>query len=177
MYLTLFPEAQWLRNVYPRRRLPTTSSRSSLSRNSEIYVNFWPWFLIELGARGIQRAGASRYERSDERKWFRNRTRTRRFDTRLGTIDLDVPKLRFGGYVPTLLERRSRSERALVAVVKKRCLLAFDPENGKVFSVARSRIYLEVPVSDLCAELDAKATAFRTRALVKRYVSDARGSL
>ena len=40
----------------------------------------------------------------------------RRSDTRVGTIALDVPRVRDGGYLPSLLERRRRAERALLAV-------------------------------------------------------------
>jgi putative transposase len=57
-------------------------------------------------------------ERSPEQLNARNGYRTRRWDTRLGTIDLAIPKLRRGSYYPDwLLEPRRRAERALVAVV------------------------------------------------------------
>ncbi len=117
-----------------------------------------------------QRVGAGRYERTGERQSYRNGSRPRRFDTRLGTIDLDVPKLRFGGYVPAFLERRSRSERALVAVVQEAMLAGVSTR--KMEKLARSlgvESISKSQVSELCAELDAKATTFRMRPLVKRY--------
>ena len=49
----------------------------------------------------------------------RNGYRPRRWDTRVGSIDLQNPKLRRGSYVPALLEPRRRSERALLAVVQQ----------------------------------------------------------
>ncbi|BDE07528.1 IS256 family transposase ISDha1 [Vulcanimicrobium alpinum] len=117
-----------------------------------------------------QRAGAGRYERSDERRTYRNGTRPRRFDTRLGTLDLAVPKLRFGGYVPAFLERRSRSERALVAVVHEAMLAGVSTRKmEKSFRTLGVESISKSQVSDLCAELDAKATAFRTRPLLKSY--------
>jgi len=62
--------------------------------------------------------GARYGERSPERVKSRNGYRPRRWDTRAGTIDLEIPKLREGSYYPYwLLEPRSRSERALVSVV------------------------------------------------------------
>src|SRR5437762_2588447 len=62
--------------------------------------------------------GATYGERSPERVSSRNGYRPRRWDTRAGTIDLEIPKLREGSYYPHwLLEPRSRSERALVSVV------------------------------------------------------------
>jgi putative transposase len=117
-----------------------------------------------------QRAGAGRYERDVDRQTYRNGTRARRFDTRLGTIDLAVPKLRFGGYVPTFLERRSRSERALVAVVQEAMLAGVSTRKmEKLFRALGVESISKSQVSELCAELDAKATAFRTRPLVQRY--------
>jgi transposase-like protein len=117
-----------------------------------------------------ERAAAGRYERSEDRATYRNGTRPRRFDTRLGTINLRVPKLRVGGYVPTFLERRSRSERALVAVVQEAMLAGVSTRKmEKLFRTLGVESISKSQVSDLCAELDAKATAFRTRALIKRY--------
>ena len=67
-----------------------------------------------------QHVGAGRYERSPERKGERNGTRERRWDTRVGSLTLSVPRVRDGSYFPSLLEPRRRAERALVAVVRKR---------------------------------------------------------
>src|SRR5918995_1073482 len=62
--------------------------------------------------------GAPYGERSEERTNRRNGYRERDFDTRAGTMALQIPKLRSGSYFPEwLLERRRRSERALVQVV------------------------------------------------------------
>src|SRR5690625_4376771 len=59
--------------------------------------------------------GAERHERTSERVTQRNGYRDRTWDTRVGTIDLRIPKLRQGSYFPSLLEPRRRAERALVA--------------------------------------------------------------
>jgi putative transposase len=61
--------------------------------------------------------GAERYEHSSERTTQRNGYRTRPFDTRVGTLDLAIPKLRTGSYFPSWLEARRRGEQALVSVV------------------------------------------------------------
>ena len=63
--------------------------------------------------------GAERHARTPERTGQRNGYRDRRWDTRVGTIDLHVPRVRDGGYFPALLEPRRRAERALVAVVQE----------------------------------------------------------
>ncbi len=61
--------------------------------------------------------GAGYAERSERRVNSRNGHRERRWDTRAGTITLDIPKLRRGSYLPALLEPRRRAEQALVSVV------------------------------------------------------------
>ena len=61
--------------------------------------------------------GAAPYERSSERVAYRNGYRTRRWDTRTGTIELKIPKVTAGVYFPSLLEPRRRAEKALHAVV------------------------------------------------------------
>ena len=64
--------------------------------------------------------GSPKGERDPERRLtHRNGYRERRWDTRVGTIELDVPRVRDGGYFPSLLEPRRRAERALLAVVQE----------------------------------------------------------
>ena len=63
--------------------------------------------------------GAGRHERSPERLNDRNGFRDRALDTRLGTLQLRVPKLRQGSYFPPFLEPRKVSEKALVAVIQE----------------------------------------------------------
>jgi Transposase, Mutator family len=59
--------------------------------------------------------GAAPYERSSERVAYRNGYRTRRWDTRVGSIELKIPKVSAGAYFPSLLEPRRRAEKALHA--------------------------------------------------------------
>src|SRR5438874_7740297 len=63
--------------------------------------------------------GAELYERTDSRTAHRNGYRTRTWDTRVGTVELRVPKVAPGTYFPSLLEPRRRAERALAAVVQE----------------------------------------------------------
>ncbi len=71
-----------------------------------------------MGAEADALCGAPYGARSDERTNSRNGYRPRDWDTRAGTIDLAIPKLRSGSYFPDwLLERRKRAERALTTVV------------------------------------------------------------
>jgi len=65
------------------------------------------------------RTGAGYRERSTERVTQRNGYRSRQWDTRVGTMDLRIPRLRVGSYFPSLLEPRCRSEKALLAVIQQ----------------------------------------------------------
>ena len=71
--------------------------------------------LMELEV--TRHVGAERHERTAERVGQRNGYREREWDTRVGTIELWVPRVRDGSYFPSLLDPRKRAERALVAVV------------------------------------------------------------
>ena len=73
--------------------------------------------IMEADVEGL--VGAARHERSGERTTWRNGYRERSLDTRLGTLNLRVPKLRQGSYFPGFLEPRKTSEKALVAVIQE----------------------------------------------------------
>jgi putative transposase len=111
--------------------------------------------------------GAGYGERSPERTNSRNGYRARDWDTRAGTIDLAVPKLRAGSYFPNwLLERRRRAESALITVVATSYLLGVSTrrveklvETLGVKNLSRSQI------SRMAAELDKLVEDFRTRPL------------
>ncbi len=77
--------------------------------------------LMETEVAGL--IGAERHERSDSRTAFRNGYRTRTWDTRVGTIELQIPKVRSGTYFPSLLT----IERALAAIdtIRKQSVAAF----------------------------------------------------
>ena len=72
-----------------------------------------------MDAEVTQLAGAGLHERSENRLTYRNGYREREWDTRVGSVDLQIPKLRQGAYFPSLLEPRRRHERALLAVVQE----------------------------------------------------------
>ncbi|PVX30177.1 IS256 family transposase [Sphingomonas pokkalii] len=73
--------------------------------------------LMEADVDGL--IGASRHERSGERSTWRNGYRDRSLDTRLGTLNLKIPKLRTGAYFPGFLEPRKTVEKALVSVIQE----------------------------------------------------------
>jgi transposase-like protein len=73
--------------------------------------------LMEADVEGL--IGAGRYERSGERTIWRNGYRDRALDTRLGSLQLRIPKLRQGSYFPPFLEARKVSEKALIGVIQE----------------------------------------------------------
>jgi len=111
--------------------------------------------------------GAHYGERSEERTNRRNGYRTRAWDTRTGTIDLAVPKLREGSYFPDwLLEPRRRAERAFVQVVCESYVRGVSTRRveGLVRTLGIERIS-KSRVSEMAKELDHQVEAFRTRPL------------
>ena len=120
-----------------------------------------------ISAQADQLCGAEYGERSPQRSNRRNGYRTRDWDTRAGTVELAVPKLRHGSYFPDwLLTHRRRAEQALVTVVATAYLLGVSTrrveklaEQLGIKSLSRSQ------VSEMATHLDAQVAAFRDRPL------------
>jgi transposase-like protein len=111
--------------------------------------------------------GAPYGQPSPERTNVRNGYRHREFDTRAGTLDVAIPKLREGSYYPDwLLERRRRAERALTTVVATCYLLGVSTRRMEklVESLGITRLS-KSQVSVMAAELDEVVEQFRTRPL------------
>ena len=111
--------------------------------------------------------GADYGERSGDRVNRRNGYRERDFDTRAGTVELRVPKLRQGSYYPDwLFERRRRAERALVAVICECYVRGVSTRrvDGLVKTLGLEGIS-KSQVSALARTLDAEVAAFRSRPL------------
>ena len=114
--------------------------------------------------------GAGRYERTEERTNQRNGVRHRQWDTRAGTFELAIPKLRTGSYFPGWLEPRRRSEQALVTVVAETYLLGVSTRKVEALVQTLGISGLsKSEVSRLCASLDAQVQAFLTRRLDANY--------
>jgi putative transposase len=120
-----------------------------------------------LSAEADAVCGAEWGQPSPDRVNQRNGYRHRDLDTRVGTIDVAVPKLRTGTYFPEwLLERRKRAEAALISVVATCYLLGVSTrrmdklvESLGITSLSKSQ------VSRMAADLDGQVAAFRTRSL------------
>ena len=110
--------------------------------------------------------GAGPYERSSERVAYRNGYRTRRWDTRVGTIELKIPKVTAGVYFPSLLEPRRRAEKALHAVIVEAYIKGVSTRKVDdlvkalgIDGISRSE------VSRICKVLDEEVRAFLGRSI------------
>jgi putative transposase len=129
------------------------------------------WLVQELMEAEVSaQIGAERYERTEDRTAQRNGYRTRHWDTRVGTLELAIPKLRTGSYFPSWLEARKRSEQALIAVVAEAYVQGVSTRKVEalvqtlgIAGISKSE------VSRMAASLDAQVTAFRTRRLDAEY--------
>jgi putative transposase len=129
------------------------------------------WMVAELmDAEVTAQIGAAHGQRSPERTAQRNGYRTRSWDTRVGELEVAVPKLRSGSYFPSFLEPRRRAEQALVAVVQEAYVNGVSTrrvdrlvEQLGVAGMSKDQ------VSRLCRGLDEQVRAFRERPLEGRY--------
>jgi len=114
--------------------------------------------------------GAERHERTSERTAYRNGTRTRSWDTRVGTVDLAIPKVRPGTYFPSRLQPRRRAEQALLAVVQEAYVHGVSTRKVDDWVKALGLDGMsKSEVSRICGELDPLVEAFRTRPLTGEH--------
>ena len=115
---------------------------------------------LEVGAL----TGAGYGEKSTERLVQRNGYRDRAWETRAGTVELRIPKLRKGSYFPVFLEPRRMAEKALTAVIQEAYVHGVSTRSvdDLVKAMGMSGIS-KSQVSRLCAEIDDKVQAFLNR--------------
>jgi putative transposase len=120
-----------------------------------------------MGAEADAICGAPYGQPSEDRVNYRNGYRDRRWDTRAGTIELAIPRLRQGSYFPDwLLERRRRSEQALISVVATSYLLGVSTRRvEKLAETLGIKSLSKSQVSELAKSLDGAVEQFRSRPL------------
>src|SRR5690348_8788867 len=107
--------------------------------------------------------------RPEDRATHRNGYRPRRWDTRAGEIELQIPKLRQGSYLPSFLAPRKRSEQALVSVVQQAYVCGVSTRRVDQLVESLGLRISRSEVSRVCGALDEHVDAFRTRPLEGRY--------
>ena len=111
--------------------------------------------------------GAGRYERSDNRATERNGHRPRLLATQAGDLELKIPKLRKGSFLPSVLEPRRRIDRALHAVIIEAYVAGVSTRSvdDLVAALGAESGISKSEVSRICAGLDEMVDAFRGRRL------------
>jgi putative transposase len=99
--------------------------------------------------------------RPDDRATHRNGYRPRRWDTRAGEIELQIPKLRQGSYFPSFLQPRKRSEQALVSVVQQAYVCGVSTRRVDQLVESLGLRISKSEVSRICGALDEHVDAFR----------------
>jgi putative transposase len=113
--------------------------------------------------------GAGLGERTEDRATHRNGYRPRRWDTRAGEIELQIPKIRQGSYFPSFLQPRKRSEQALVSVVQQAYVCGVSTRRVDQLVESLGLRISKSEVSRIAGLLDEQVQAFRERPLEGRY--------
>jgi putative transposase len=121
--------------------------------------------LIELEVAAV--LGAERHERSEDRLGYRNGYRPRTLTTQVGDIDLLIPKLRQGGFLPSILEPRRRVDQALYAVIMEAYISGVSTRkvDALVGALGSQSGISKSQVSRICQEIDQQVQAFLSRPL------------
>ncbi len=145
--------------------------RKGLEPEADFLREVVHWTVQELMEAEVSaQIGAERYQRGEERTTQRNGYRQRAWDTRVGTIELAIPKLRTGSYFPSWLEPRRRAEQALIGVIAEAYVQGVSTRKVEALVQALGIAGISASeVSRLCTSLDEQVDAFRTRRLDARY--------
>lgn len=123
-----------------------------------------------LQAESAEQLGASNYERSKERSDYRNGTRTRSLTTRIGKIELQIPRHRNVPFKTSLFENYQRNEQALITTMMEMVVQGISTRNvKKVTEELCGESFSKSTVSEICKELDVPIKHFKERLLPEHY--------
>ena len=115
-----------------------------------------------LKAESAEQLGAENYQRSDERKDYRNGCRSRYLTTRIGKIELEVPRHRNVPFKTVLFENYQRNEQALIATMMEMVVQGVSTRNiQKVTEELCGATFSKSTVSEICKELDIPVKEFK----------------
>jgi putative transposase len=151
-----------------------TIRRAVPNISSDLPAETRDFFVDLLGFRGGDGHGLGGDPRLGERRpedrmTHRNGYRPREWQTRAGTIELQIPKLRRGSYFPSFLEPHRRSEQALLAVVQQAYVCGVSTRRVDQLVESLGLRISKSEVSRVCQALDEHVEAFRTRPLEGAY--------
>jgi len=133
-----------------------------MQRFSARLIGFAAQRLMELETEAL--CGAGHGERSDSRTNHRNGYREREWQTRAGSVELRIPKLRKGSYFPGFLEPRRTAEKALTAVIQEAYIQGISTRSvDELVKAMGMEGISKSQVSRLCAEIDQRVQAFLNR--------------
>jgi putative transposase len=155
----------------PRMTAAQLANKLLVDEHPDVLRESAAWMAAQLmEAEVAARIGAELGERTPERRTHRNGYRPRTWDTRVGELELAIPRLRQGSYFPSFLEPRRRAEQALVAVVQEAYVNGVSTrkvdrlvEQLGVTGLSKDQ------VSRLCRGLDEQVRVFCERPLEGRY--------
>jgi transposase-like protein len=141
------------------------------SEHADVLRQSVAWMVAELmEAEVAAKIGAELGERTPDRLAQRNGYRARSWDTRVGELELRIPRLRTGSYFPSFLEPRGRAEQALVAVVQEAYVNGVSTRRvDRLVEQLGIAGMSKDQVSRLCRSLDEQVRVFRERPLEGRY--------
>lgn len=123
-----------------------------------------------IRAESDKQLGASNYERTEERQDYRNGSRTRTLTTRIGKIELTIPRHRNVPFKTTLFENYQRNEQALITTMIEMVVQGVSTRSiQKVTEELCGEKFSKSTVSELCKELDIPIKQFKNRILPEKY--------
>lgn len=157
--------------AYQNSNVPFEKMLMKFVSDEDPMLSMLKWLCERLMEAEVEtKLGAEKSERASNRQGYRSGYRVRRFDTRMGTMYLMVPKIRNGGYIPFFVEAKKRSEAALMNVIQEAYVNGVSTRKIEkltrtlgIESISRSQ------VSAITKDLNEQVEAFRTRSIQTTY--------
>ena len=155
----------------PRMTAAQLANKLLADEHPDVLRESVAWMAEQLmEAEVAAQVGAEHGERSADRVTYRNGSRPRSWDTRVGALELAIPRLRTGSYFPSFLAPRRRAEQALVAVVQEAYVNGVSTRKvDRLVAQLGLQGMSKDQVSRLCRGLDEQVRVFRERPLEGRY--------
>lgn len=157
--------------AYPNFNVPFEKMLMKFIADEDPMLSMLKWLCEKLMEVEVEaKLGAEKSERCTGRQGYRSGYRIRRFDTRMGTMYLMVPKIRNGGYIPFFVEAKKRSEAALMSVIQEAYVNGVSTRKiDKLTKTLGIESISRGQVSAITKELNEQVDSFRNRKLESTY--------